>query len=279
MVLIRRRPLGSTIPRSRYAGFQSDRLSERMSADVNELSAHIFQQGASRDLGNMERRLLETELGQAAGVQEGEEKRLRAASVLGVEEDTFFLGGLIHGGGSFLSGAMDALARPSTAVSGSVLGAMGSRQVPGARMGGGAGAWEGFVRGLTGTAKDREHYNFATVLQETDWDWAENETARNVVGMALDMVTAPDNVLFFTPVPWLRAVTVPAGKAMKLLKKVPAGPGGRSVGGELERGAAFIEKGLSRGFSRRLGRSSTTERDLEILARQYPEVGKGMPGL
>ena len=275
MALIRRRPLGSTIPRSRFAGFQSDRLSKQMSADINEMSSQVFRQAASRDLGNMERRLLEGGLGQVAGVQQGEEGRLARPSVLGVEEDTFFLGGLVHGGGSFLSGAMDFLSRPSTAVSGAVLGAMGSSRVPRGRAGGGEGAWEGFIRGLTGTAEEREHYNFATVLQETDWDWAENETARNVVGMALDLVTAPDNILFFTPVPWVRAATVPAGKAMKLLKKVPAGPGGRSVGGELERGAAFIEKGLARGFSRRLGRSSTTERELEILARQYPETGPG----
>jgi hypothetical protein len=155
-----------------YRAFTQRLFAARAGRGLNALNAQAFQQRADTSLNSLNQ---------------------RADAHVGVPSPQFeppggfdigripVLGGALTGAGSFLSGALDLLGRPSQALAGSIIAGQEGRN-----------PLQGVLTGIIGTESERRDLNFATVLENMGW---EHEASRNVVGMALTMVTDPLNLI------------------------------------------------------------------------------------
>lgn len=162
---------------------------------------------------------------------ERREQKDRAADPGGFNVfDIPVIGGLLRGGGTALSGALDIAGRPAQAVSGFALGLQGAE---------GFDALAGLRRGLLGTSEEREDLNFATFLENTDVEIFDNLWVRNVVGLGLDMLFDPLNILFVSKI------------------RTPFQAAVRGVGGKVGRAPGF--RSVGRAFSQRWGQVPITD--------------------
>lgn len=169
------RPPVSTLSRRDFAAFQGRRTQTYARRQQNRVHAQGIQQVARQG-----QNLIDEGFTRGLGRQEG----FRIG-------DVPILGGLLTGAGTFLSGAMDALVRPSQAIAGAVLGGQGDPRAGGGR-GGLGGMIGGAATGLFGSREEREDFNWATILENAG---VEHTGVRNTIGFALSAIIDPLNAI------------------------------------------------------------------------------------
>ena len=163
-----------SVPRTRFRSVQSSAFDQRASQAINDFNANEFEVVAENQIAELER-----ERGLLRGMQPKQQDKGFLGNVPGV-------GTLVQGGGTFLGGVFDLLSRPGTMISGAALGA---------QQDGLGGLARGALTGAFGTSEERSKMNFATFLEEAGGPFADHVWLRNTIGLGMDMVLDPLNLL------------------------------------------------------------------------------------